>query len=399
MLFDLLIAPFTDYGFMRRALVGGLALALSGSPLGVFLVLRRMSLAGDALSHAILPGVAVGYLVAGLSLPVMTAGGLVAGLAVALLSGAAAKFSMLREDASLAAFYLVSLALGVTLVSIKGSTIDLLHVLFGSALSLDDAALYLLAGVASVTLALLAIFYRALVLDTLDPVFLRRASAWGEFIPFLFLALVVLNLVAGFQALGTLMAVGLMMLPAAAARLLARGFFDDARARRVDRRGLRLRRPRLLLSLRRAHGAVDRALRWASLFPRAGPWTKARNGSAEVTMRMLARFFLACLALAAWPAAAETPATPLPVVASFSILGDFVREVGGDAVVVSVIVGPNGDAHVYEPTPADARKLSQARLVFVNGLGFEGWLRPARRRRRRQGPRRRRERGDNAAPA
>ncbi len=91
-------------------------------------------------------------------------------------------------------------------------------------------------------------------------------------------------------------------------------------------------------------------------------------------MRMLARFFLACLALAAWPAAAETPATPLPVVASFSILGDFVREVGGDAVVVSVIVGPNGDAHVYEPTPADARKLSQARLVFVNGLGFEGWL-------------------------
>jgi zinc/manganese transport system permease protein len=97
-------------------------------------------------------------------------------------------------------------------------------VLFRSALSLDDAALYLLAGVASVTLALLAIFYRALVLDTLDPIFLRRASRWGELIPFLFLALVVLNLVAGFQALGTLMAVGLMMLPAAAARLLARDF-------------------------------------------------------------------------------------------------------------------------------------------------------------------------------
>ena len=169
MLFELLVAPFADYGFMRRALVGGLALALSGSPLGVFLVLRRMSLAGDALSHAILPGAAVGYLVAGLSLPAMTLGGLAAGLVVALLSGAVARISALREDASLAAFYLVSLALGVTLVSIKGSSIDLLHVLFGSALALDDAALYLLAGVASVTLALLAIFYRALVLDTLDP--------------------------------------------------------------------------------------------------------------------------------------------------------------------------------------------------------------------------------------
>ena len=72
------------------------------------------------------------------------------------------------------------------------------------------------------------------------------------------------------------------------------------------------------------------------------------------------------------PALAQS--APLPVVASFSILGDFVREVGGSGVDVSTIVGPNGDAHVYEPTPADGRKLARARLVFVNGLGFEGWI-------------------------
>ena len=72
------------------------------------------------------------------------------------------------------------------------------------------------------------------------------------------------------------------------------------------------------------------------------------------------------------PALAQSP--PLPVVASFSILGDFVREVGGSGVEVSTIVGPNGDAHVYEPTPADGRKLAGARLVFVNGLAFEGWI-------------------------
>ncbi|PPD46271.1 MAG: zinc ABC transporter permease [Methylocystis sp.] len=213
------IAPFADYEFMRRALVGSIALALSGAPLGVFLILRRMSLAGDALSHAVLPGAAVGYLVAGLSLPAMTFGGLVAGLLVALATGAASRLTTLREDASLAAFYLVSLALGVTLVSLKGSSVDLLHVLFGSVFGLDDAALYMLAGVSTVTLAALAVFYRALVMDTLDPLFLRQTSALGEFIPFLFLGLVVLNLVAGFQALGTLMAVGLIMLPAAAARL------------------------------------------------------------------------------------------------------------------------------------------------------------------------------------
>lgn len=221
MFIDLFAAPFLDYEFMRRALVGSVALAVSGSPLGVFLILRRMALAGDALSHAILPGAAVGYIVAGLSLPAMTLGGLAAGLVVALLSGVAARFSALREDASLAAFYLVSLALGVTLVSIKGSNVDLLHVLFGSALALDDAALLLLLGVASATLVALAVLYRALVVDTLDPMFLRQNSALGEIVPFLFLALVVLNLVAGFHALGTLMAVGLMMLPAAAARFWA----------------------------------------------------------------------------------------------------------------------------------------------------------------------------------
>ena len=87
---DLLIAPFADFEFMRRALVGAFALALAGAPIGVFLILRRMALSGDAMAHAILPGAALGYLVAGLSLPAMTLGGLAAGFAVALLSGALA---------------------------------------------------------------------------------------------------------------------------------------------------------------------------------------------------------------------------------------------------------------------------------------------------------------------
>ena len=65
---------------------------------------------------------------------------------------------------------------------------------------------------------------------------------------------------------------------------------------------------------------------------------------------------------------------PLKVVASFSILGDFVRNVGGDRVDVTTLVGPNSDAHVYVPTPSDAKKVANAKLIFVNGLGFEGWL-------------------------
>jgi zinc/manganese transport system permease protein len=220
--FDLFLSPFAEFEFMRRALVGSLALALAGAPLGVFLILRRMSLTGDAMAHAILPGAALGYLAGGLSLGPMTFGGLAAGLIVGVGSGAVTRITILREDAALAAFYLISLAAGVTIVSLRGSNIDLLHVLFGSILALDNAALILLAAIASLTLTSLAIIYRSLVMETVDPGFLASVSRAGGPTQLIFLALVVLNLVAGFQALGTLLAVGMMMLPAAAARLWSR---------------------------------------------------------------------------------------------------------------------------------------------------------------------------------
>ena len=218
---DALTQPFIEFSFMRRALVGCLALSLGAPPIGVFLMLRRMSLMGDAMSHAILPGAAIGYLLAGLSLFAMSLGGFAAGLAVALAAGLVARSTVLREDASLAAFYLVSLALGVMIVSIKGSNVDLLHVLFGTVLALDDAALILVASIATLSLAVLAVIYRPLVLECFDPQFLRSASALSSPTHFAFLVLVVLNLVSGFQALGTLMAVGIMLLPAVAARFWA----------------------------------------------------------------------------------------------------------------------------------------------------------------------------------
>lgn len=218
MLYDLFIGPFAEFDFMRRALVGVVALSVSGGAIGVFLMLRRMSLTGDAMAHAILPGAAIGYLVAGFSLPAMTLGGLAAGFAVALAAGAVARVTVIKEDASLAAFYLISLALGVTIVSLRGSAVDLFHVLFGNVLALDDDVLILLSGVATVSLMTLAALYRPLVMECVDPGFLRSVSRSGGLVHLTFLALVVLNLVAGFHALGTLLAVGLMMLPAAAAR-------------------------------------------------------------------------------------------------------------------------------------------------------------------------------------
>jgi zinc/manganese transport system permease protein len=222
-IYHVLFAPFTDYGFLRRALVACVALGIGSGPVGVLLMLRRMSLVGDAMSHAVLPGAAVGFLIAGgLSLPAMGLGGLVAGLSVTLLSGLVSRMTPLREDASFASFYLASLALGVLIVSLRGSNVDLLHVLFGTILAIDATALYFIGAITSFTVIVLAVIYRPLVVECFDPGFLRAVKGRGSLYHFIFLFLVVLNLVAGFQALGTLMAVGLMMLPAAVAQLWAR---------------------------------------------------------------------------------------------------------------------------------------------------------------------------------
>ena len=222
MLYDALIAPFVEFEFMRRALAAVIALSLGGAPIGVFLMLRRMSLVGDAMAHAILPGAAIGFLLSGLNLFAMTAGGLIAGFAVAILAGVVARTTELKEDASLATFYLASLALGVTIVSIKGTNIDLLHVLFGNILAMDDPTLLVIAFNATITLVVLAVIYRPLVIESVDPLFLRTVSRAGAPAHLAFLALVVVNLVNGFQALGTLLAVGLMILPAAIARFWSR---------------------------------------------------------------------------------------------------------------------------------------------------------------------------------
>ena len=228
MIHDLFLAPF-ELGFMRRALAGCVALSLAGPPLGVFLVLRRMALMSDVLQHGILPGIAAGAVLGGLSLWVMGAGGLAAGLAVALLAGWLARASGGREDSQFAGVYLVALALGVALISAQRG-VDLTHLLFGSVLAVDDATLLGMAGAASVTLPALAVIWRPLILESLDPGFTAAAGLRGGVWHLAFLSLVVLCVVSGFVALGTLMSVGLMMLPAVAARHFAATLAGQVRA-------------------------------------------------------------------------------------------------------------------------------------------------------------------------
>lgn len=212
---------------MQRALIACWAIALASGPVGILLVLRRMSLIGDALSHGILPGISLGYFLFGLWLPGLTLGGLGAGLLVALLGGVTAKKTILSEDASFTGFYLISLALGVFILSLKREGLNVMHFLFGNVLAVDQAALLLIAISCSFTLLVLAIIYRPLIYECFDPLYFRliekqSRQGSGTLCLLLFLSTVVLTLLGACQALGTLMALGIVMLPAITARLWVR---------------------------------------------------------------------------------------------------------------------------------------------------------------------------------
>jgi zinc/manganese transport system permease protein len=215
--------PFADYAFMRRALAACVALSLGSAPLGVFMMLRRMTLVGDALAHAILPGVALGFLVAGLSVWAMTFGGFAAALFIGLAATFLTRMTQLKEDGAFTLLYLLCLSIGVILVSLKGGQINLLHLLFGNILAIDREALLLVTGVSILSLYGVAAFFRRFVIDGFDPDFLGASGGrFGGFARHLFFALLMLNLVAAFQAMATLMALGLMLLPALAARFWTR---------------------------------------------------------------------------------------------------------------------------------------------------------------------------------
>ena len=213
-----LLLEMLSYNFMRRAFIATTLLSISIAPIGAFLVLRRLSLAGEAMAHAITPGIVVAFVLAGLSVTSLLIGGLIAGLVVASLAASLSRNTIIRSDASLASSYLIALALGVFILSTAGSAIPLKSFLFGSILGITDESMMLLIAVVLVTLITTALFLRPLMMSTCDPVFFESQTTKPWIVEQVFMILLVVNLLAAFTTLGTLMAVGLMILPASAAR-------------------------------------------------------------------------------------------------------------------------------------------------------------------------------------
>jgi manganese/iron transport system permease protein len=214
---DWLIEPFR-FGFMQTALIGALLVAITCALVGCYVVLRRMAFIGDALAHTILPGVAVAYFT-GANLYL---GALIAALATAAGIGWLSRRDDIREDTAIGVMFTAMFALGVLMLSTANSFRDLSHILFGNILGVTVGELPLLAGVAVLTLVLLAALHKEFELSSYDPTHAAVIGVKPDRIRYLLLFLLTLAVVTSIQLVGVILTSALLVTPAAAAALITR---------------------------------------------------------------------------------------------------------------------------------------------------------------------------------
>src|SRR4030095_3948317 len=220
---DWLIDPFT-HEYMQRALFGGVLIGFTNGFLGAFVVLRRLALMADSLSHSMLPGLALGVMFFGLSLSALFVGGLFAALFVALGAQVVARSSRLKEDTALAILYTVAVSLGLVLLTFVKTRVSLNHYLFGNILGLADSDLWLAYGVALIAVPLLAALQRPYLLLLFEPAVARSQSIRTGLLNLLLIILLVVTMVSSVQAVGVILMLGLLIAPAATVYLLCDSF-------------------------------------------------------------------------------------------------------------------------------------------------------------------------------
>ncbi|MEJ5197931.1 MAG: metal ABC transporter permease [Anaerolineae bacterium] len=207
------------YGFMQRGLLASVIVGVVCAVIGSYVVLRGMAFLGDALAHAILPGVALAYLLGGN----LTLGALIAAIAVALLIGLFSRQGAVREDTAIGILFAAALSLGVAMISsVRTFAVDLSHILFGNVLGVSTADLWLAGGLGAVVILVVIVFYKPLLVISFDPVLAATLRWPAELFRNLLLVLLALAIVVSLQTVGVGLVAAMLVTPAATANLLAR---------------------------------------------------------------------------------------------------------------------------------------------------------------------------------
>ncbi|MCD8843778.1 metal ABC transporter permease [Staphylococcus gallinarum] len=207
-----------DYLFLRNALIISIVVGIVCGTVGCLIVLRGLSLMGDAMSHAVLPGVALSFF---FQIP-MFIGALVTGMIASIFIGFITKSSKTKPDAAIGISFTAFLATGIILISVINSTTDLYHILFGNILAVTHATFWSTIIVGIIVMILIIVFYRPLMVSTFDPTFSRMSGLNTTLIHYFVMLLLSLVTVASIQTVGIILVVALLITPASAAFLIAK---------------------------------------------------------------------------------------------------------------------------------------------------------------------------------
>ena len=209
------IEGLVEYHFLQNALMTAIVIGVVSGAVGCFIILRSMSLMGDAISHAVLPGVALSFML-GINFFI---GAIVFGLLASFIITFIKENSVIKGDTAIGITFSSFLALGVILIGLANSSTDLFHILFGNILAVQDSDMWLTLGVSGLVLFLIGLFFKELLLTSFDPVLAKTMGINVNFYHYLLMGMLTLVSVTAMQSVGTILIVAMLITPAATAYL------------------------------------------------------------------------------------------------------------------------------------------------------------------------------------
>ena len=209
------IEGLVEYHFLQNALITAIVIGVVSGAVGCFIILRSMSLMGDAISHAVLPGVALSFML-GINFFI---GAIVFGLLASFIITFIKENSVIKGDTAIGITFSSFLALGVILIGLANSSTDLFHILFGNILAVQDSDMWLTLGVSGLVLFLIGLFFKELLLTSFDPILAKTMGINVNFYHYLLMGMLTLVSVTAMQSVGTILIVAMLITPAATAYL------------------------------------------------------------------------------------------------------------------------------------------------------------------------------------
>ncbi len=357
------IEGLSDYRFLQNALITSVAIGIVAGAIGCFIILRGMSLMGDAIAHAVLPGVALSYIL-GINFFV---GAIIFGIIASLLITYISNHSIVKSDTAIGITFSSFLALGVILIGVANSSTDLFHILFGNVLAVQDSDKWLTIGIAVLVVGAIILFYRPLLLTSFDPMMAKAFGMNVQAYHYLLMLLLTLVAVTAMQSVGTVLVVALLITPAATAFLYTK----------------RLSRMIMLSSFLGGLASVVGLFIGYSLNIAAGssivltaafffvfgfflsPQQRQKHGKKSLVKAGMA---VSLVAVGLFFYQSVHPATSqndqLKVVVTNAIIADMTKEVGGDKIDLHSLVPVGKDPHDHEVLPEDIRRATNADVIF-----------------------------------